>query len=1136
MAQDSNCTFVKALRTVFITTMLLLTGIVAMAEDDTPTGVVVKGNVFGGGNQADVQVNTTVEISTGTVEGNVYGGGNVGDVGTINKTETDEETGKLTYNYKWTNDANPGTTYTWNNTGVCNVTITGGTIGTGVDMSDDGTYANGNVYGAGKGLEDTWWCEKGMTYKTNVTITDGTIRGTVYGGGQVGRVETDAVVTIGTANETGTGSKPNITGNVFGAGAGVKTHGYSALVRGDATVTVQGIALVGKSVYGGGEIASVGKFTVVGGLPKHPDSGGTCTVTIQDNAKIGANGTGHNVFGACKGVTPAYNNTPDDPNRSKSMQLEINAPEDASLWSYCDENDHTFIWRYYKTEADYLDFLETLALTSHPIVTIAEDATVNGSVFGGGERGITLGSVEVNMNGGTVTQDFYGGGALANTNKGNWDDTEYVKVTGLTAEISPVTGLYTRSGDSSENYTYTEITGADAHAAAGTDYYRKGKWVDANYDTSDNSTLYKTIVTLKGGIIGRNVYGGGLGSKDVDDPIEAKVYGDVQVTLNATGTEIPSTEEGGAATYDYCEVKGSIFGCNNENGSPQNAVTVHVYKTVHKNDGTVAAKPDKETNTYELKAVYGGGNLAAYVPANAILDYSVAENKPLVDAAHASVIIEGCDLSSIQTVYGGGNAASSPATNVTINSAYEIEEVFGGGNGKDQITINGVTKDNPGANVGFYDYSAEESTYNTKEKRTTDPDYAPTFISKYVYGSGEASVNIYGGRIHRVFGGSNTKGNVRQTAVTILDNQDPCTLNIEEAYGGGKSAPMDADAKLLMACIPGLTAAYGGAQEADIQGNVVLNITNGTFDQVFGGNNISGTINGSITLNIEETGCVPLIIGELYGGGNEAAYSIYGYTASGTDEKGNTIWNVRESKADGGPEYASPVVNVKSFTSIGNIYGGGLGTTAKMVGNPTVNINVGNGDWYNKSESVIGENATTRPTGGYPIPSHASGAIGAINNVFGGGNAAPVVGSTNVNIGIEEYVEVASVIEGRTDVSRYYTRSGESYNAVPILAKEGITYYSRVVEDNVVTYAEVASASITVGETNVANYYTRSGEGTTDSPFVYTLATTLAAANTTYYMPVLGVDIRGNVYGGGNQAEVTGSTNVTIGKETTTTP
>ena len=114
------------------------------------------------------------------------------------------------------------------------------------------------------------------------------------------------------------------------------------------------------------------------------------------------------------------------------------------------------------------------------------------------------------------------------------------------------------------------------------------------------------------------------------------------------------------------------------------------------------------------------------------------------------------------------------------------------------------------------------------------------------------------------------QGNVRQTAVTLLEESGGCEFCVDEAYGGGKSAEMDAEAKLLMACIPGLKAAYGGAEAADVRGNVTLNITNGTFDRVFGGNNRSGTIDGSITVNIQEVGCRPIKIGELYGGGNQA--------------------------------------------------------------------------------------------------------------------------------------------------------------------------------------------------------------------------------------------------------------------------
>jgi hypothetical protein len=1020
------------------------------------------GNVFGGGlglatfaEAGRVRGNATVTINNGTIKGNVYGGGQLGDVGTINKTPAN-------YNYKWTDatniDIEDPTTYPWNSTGVCSVNINGGTIGTGVDPSSDGTYANGNVFGAGKGLEDTWWCEKAIAYKTNVTIIDGTINGTVYGGGQVGRVENDATVTIGTANASEGTSKPNIIGNVFGAGAGVKTHGYSALVRGDAYVTVQGVALVGGSVYGGGEIASVGKFTVVDGLPKHPDSGGTCTVNILDHAKIGADGTGHNVFGACKGVTPAF--VADGENRSKSMQLYTNRPVDSpTLWSHYNNDENSlFIWRYYPDEAAYRDFLETLALTSHPIVTIAEDATVNGSVFGGGERGITLGSVEVNINGGTVTQDVYGGGSLANSNKGNWETT--------------------------------------------TNTWAEGK----------TSATYTTTVNLLGGTIGGDAYGGGLGQLGTN-PVEAKVYGDTKVNLN--GLEVgdyvanihQSLTEGTTARlvpivddnnqleeYQINDaVKGTvvnrIFGCNNLNGSPQGKVKVHVFKTqkagqtriTNAGDVTTAkVKVEPDTNgdynpaSFDMQAVYGGGNMAAYVP---------------VDLTNGTtqVIIDGCDRTSIGQVYGGGNAASTPATEVTINGTFQIAEVFGGGNGKDKITINNVEEDNPGANVGFRDYHLVENEdwCDTKEERS-DP--ANDAFASYIYGSGKANVNIFGGMIHRVFGGSNTKGNVRQSAITMLEEAAGCDFCVDEAYGGGKSAPMDAEAKLLMSCIPGLKEVYGGAQAADVNDNVAITITNGTFNRVFGGNNLSGTIRGSITVNIEETGCRPVIIGELYGGGNQAGYSTYGYrkttvTNSETNTEETQVELIKPSDADAPNNalYKDPVVNVKSFTSIGAVYGGGYGERAVMVGNPTVNVSVAKGKYADDDKSIITTANNTTPNG-IVIPTHEKTKIGAIDKVFGGGNAAMVIGNTNVNIGTEAYVyEVKNMNVG----------------------------------------------------TPVSGYYTRSGNGTTSNPYVYTEATGNAEEGVTYYEknPVVGADIRGDVYGGGNNAEVTGNTNVVVGRK-----
>ncbi|MDO4201748.1 MAG: hypothetical protein Q4D25_06460 [Bacteroidales bacterium] len=977
--------------------------------------VTVKGSVFGGGNEADVQTNTVVNISAGNVEGNVYGGGNLGDVGTIDKSD------QTNYNYTWekTNGTTANTpennkiTDTNNNTGICTVTITGGTIGT--ENGVTANYTSGHVFGAGKGSSTTWWCEKGIVFATNVSVSGSTVvYGTVYGGGEVGRVEDDAKVTIGTENGSGEGSKPDIRGDVFGAGAGIYTHGYSALLRGNTDVTIQGIAKVGGSVYGGGETASVGRFEVVKGLPNKPLSGGTCKVTIQDHAKIGISGTDHNVFGACKGVTPSYVATGD--NRSMSMQLLTNKPTDDSLWSHYDNDENSpYIWRYYATEQDYLDFLKTLALTSHTDVTLDENSIVYGSVYGGGQRGITLGRVNVNMTNGEVLEDVYGGGALADTNTGNWDVN---------------------------NDTWS--------------------------DDTQKTALYTTTVNLTGGTIHGDAYGGGLGAADTP----AYVWGDVTVDMN----DIEETAKG-------CIVK-HVFGCNNVNGTPKGKVLVHVYATQTSGEsGDIRTKPALGTGTFDVEAVYGGGNLAAYMP-NAVEEGNEA-SKP---ATH--VIIEGCGLTSIRQVYGGGNAASTPATQVDINETYEIDEAFGGGNGKDVLPDG---RPNPGANVGYTDYSAyETSTDENKGAATKD-----LRIANYQYGSGEARMNIHGGTVHRVYGGSNTKGNVRITAVTMLEDESGCPFDVEEAYGGGKSAPMDATSSLEMACIPGLDVAYGGAEDAQIEGDVNLTITNGTFDRVFGGNNVSGEIKGTITVNIEETGCKPIIIGQLYGGGNQAPYTV----------------------PAGKP---GPTVNVRSFTSIGEVYGGGYGAPAKVTADTHVNINVGDGRYkngftYKGGETVadyIGEKQITfkeyertynSTTGKWDFVYDENGIrklvspdpsititlpektlpskIGAIQNVYGGGNAAEVDGDTYVNIG--------TIIDNDPEYTEIVVKTGES------------------VEDF---------------------FIKEDGE--------YKKATGVAAEGTTYYMEykVIGADIRGNVYGGGNNAKVTGNTHVTIGKEVTTTP
>ena len=879
------------------------------------------GNVYGGGKgkEKDVKAglvkgNATVSISgSPTILHNVYGGGAYGSVG------------------DFTYDASGMPTACAESTGNTSVTITGGTFGSN-------GKENGMVFGSSRGDVATPEGEPAVdpndrmawVYSTHVTIGDASaetspaVKGSVYGSGENGHTFQNTVIDIkkGTVGITDTsidgGAAYTYRGNVYGGGCGTdmydsngdgiqdKYNPLAGIVQGTTTINITGGQVV-HNVYGAGAMGSVG-----GGAEANS---GKTTITIS-GGRIGYDGDGNgHVFGAARGE---YGVSTAASGLANVRETEVN-----------------------------------ISYTTTPAAD-NEDKNVQliaGTVFGGGEAGTVKESVAVNMTGGLILKDLYGGGALADTQTDNWDAT------------------------ANEN---------------------AGGWADAE----KKSALHTTTVRLTGGRVGEEVFGGGLG--EAGKP--AYVWGDVLIDLNGT-TSSGTTGTPIADNANGCVV-GQIFGCNNINGTPKGDVMVHVYATQNA-AATQIANAGEVTNAkvkgrYDVTAVYGGGNQAAYEP-----EGGKNTNKS------TKVIIDGCGLTSIRQVYGGGNAASTPATNVEVNGTYEILELFGGGNGLDNLPDG---RPNPGANVGYKNYTVYEKdgednwvakddpAYDTKEERTAGN-------SAITYGTGQASINVFGGTIHRVFGGSNTKGNVRQTAVTLLDENSECEFCVDEAYGGGKSAPMDAEAQLHMACIPGLSAAYGGAEAAEIQGNVTLNITNGTFDRVFGGNNLSGTINGSITVNIEETGCKPIKIGELYGGGNQAGYSVYGYDSDDKPIESGTT-----------PIYNDPQVNIKSFTSIGDVYGGGLGSGATMVGNPTVNVNVTNGKYYNDDVSVVGENAKT--PGDYPIPSHAKGKMGAINNVFGGGNAAKVIGNTNVNIGTQSTVDYVSKGSNETEAQTGLTVLG----------------------------------------------------------------------------------------------------------------
>ena len=364
------------------------------------------------------------------ITGDVYGGGNLAFVGQYN-TET-------------------GTVVVKDSTHV-NIGAKYNDVASRYEPVAEGTghvTIVGNVYGGGKGKANSFTCEKGMvTGGTNVIIGNGTITGSVYGGGEVGRVEENTIVMIGCDNGTST---PTVQSYVYGAGKGVNTHGYSALVRGNSTVTVQGNAKVGQSVYGGGELASVGQYNIADsayhaahsevevGMPYSlvDSDKGICTVTIRGNAEIGPDNmtmptfSGH-VFGAGKGVLPYAG-------YAESERPRRMIPGN--------------VWEEYTDEAAYLKFVETLALATKTNVTISDNAFVKGSVYGGSENGHVQHNTLVTISGGQIGAGYKDGASLPKYADGAFIDPTVTTVTESNALAECASWPYGKAASAADKF------------------------------------------------------------------------------------------------------------------------------------------------------------------------------------------------------------------------------------------------------------------------------------------------------------------------------------------------------------------------------------------------------------------------------------------------------------------------------------------------------------------------------------------------------------------------------------------------------------------------------------------------------------------------------------------------------------
>ena len=269
-----------------------------------------------------------------------------------------------------------------------------------------------------------------------------TVGGSVYGGGEESGVDGNTIVTV-TGGTIGTAGKGGATwGNVYGGGKGKDDDVNAGLVKGNTNITISGTADATKiihNVYGGGAFGSVGTFTAFDakGFPTACTANtGTANITITGGT-FGSDGKENGmIFGSSRG-SEGDPETDDNVDKiawvgntnvvigTQSGTPDLTNPKIAGSVYGGGENGHNY------QNAQVTIHSGTIGITN-PETDGGARYPYRGNVYGGGcgtdtfdrgegdnkktyynfNAGIVMGNTQIDIDGGHIVHNVYGGGAM----------------------------------------------------------------------------------------------------------------------------------------------------------------------------------------------------------------------------------------------------------------------------------------------------------------------------------------------------------------------------------------------------------------------------------------------------------------------------------------------------------------------------------------------------------------------------------------------------------------------------------------------------------------------------------------------------------------------------------------------------
>lgn len=526
---------------------------------------------------------------------------------------------------------------------------------------------------------------------------------------------------------------------------------------------------------------------------------------------------------------------------------------------------------------------------------------------------------------------------------------------------------------------------------------RKGSVFGAGLGARGSTTrgvVNTSKVIINGGTIDGDVYGGGnYGAAGTNSGYSGTITTDVIVKDGV--------------------VNGSVFGGSNSNGFARNNSrgTLKISMSGGKinylyggsnSTGTIYSDIDMDiTGGTIINEAFGGGyGNGTNVNGSILIDTKTSEDAELV----------------IGSLYGGSANGSvnvdrgNYTTTVNIDGGTIGDAVYGAGKGESNAP-------NTYGNI----------TVNVKNGIINNVFGGNNIRGTLTHDGNRLQVNVSGGKINTVYGGSKgAQAGANVTNVNVTGGKIYKAL-----YGGGMEAPtttsnvnvsggsfatLDDDGY----AVADKASIFGGGFKATVS-TTNVNILNGaTAYEVYGGSNESGVVT---TSNVNNNG--GNILCNAYGGGNIASVRTANNNLNGTKfvykmKETENVYNTQCGNAFGGG--ASADVTTSNITlkgsSLINVYGGS--NKAGTVNRTNVNINSGDvksvfggnneGGTTGDSRVIVSENNGTLKV--LNVFGGSNGSAASISNstltelrkgtvtedIFGGGNQAKVLNSTEVNI------------------------------------------------------------------------------------------------------------------------------------------